>query len=511
MSDISANNKRIAKNTLVLYVRMLFSMIVSLYTSRVILQTLGVEDYGIYNVVGGVVGMFSILSGSLSAAISRFITFELGTGDSDKLKRVFSSSVTIQLCLAIIVVLLAETIGLWFLNNKMIIHSERMVAANWIFQFSLVTFVVNLISIPYNAAIIAHEKMTAFAYIGILEVLAKLGIVFLLLVSPIDRLIFYGLLLMVWSFIVRIIYGVYCKRKFEECNYNFELDRSLLKAMFGFAGWNFIGASSAILRDQGGNIIINLFCGTTVNAARSVAMQVNNVVSGFVSNFMVAVNPQITKSYASGEQLYMMNLIYRSAKFSFYLLLMLSLPIIVNADYILDLWLDVVPEHTSTFLQLALLFTLSETLANPLVTVMLATGHIRNYQIVVGGMQMMNLPLSYVFLRLGYPPETVFVVAIIVSVCCELSRVYMLRRMINLSVRSFMKDVYAKVIVVLVVSATLPFVLKWNVTENFINFILCSIVSLASTIFTVYYIGCNGDERTFLRTKIKRLINKIIK
>lgn len=311
-------------------------------------------------------------------------------------------------------------------------------------------------------------------------------------------------------FAIRVL-GFFGKKDHIECVGNYMYRNNVLKRDGGFVGWNFIGASSAILRDQGGNIIINLFCGTSVNAARSVAVQVNNVVSGFVSNFMVAANPQITKTYTSGEHLYMMDLIYRSAKFSFYLLLMLSLPIIVNADYILDLWLDVVPEHTSTFLQLTLLFILSETLANPLVTVMLATGHIRNYQIVVGGIQMMNLPLSYVFLRLGYPPEAVFVIAIIVSVCCELSRVYMLIRMINLSVRSFMKEVYAKVIVVLVVSATLPFVLKWNVSKNFINFTLCSIVSLASTIFTMYYIGCNGNERIFLRTKMERLINKIIK
>ena len=313
MTNSSSNNKRIAKNTLLLYIRMLFLMVVSLYTSRVVLNALGVEDFGIYNVVGGVVAMFSMLSGSLSAAITRFITYELGTGNKENLKKIFSSSVTIQIGLAVLIALLAEAVGVWFLNVKMNIPDARMVAANWVFQFSILTFAINLISVPYNASIIAHERMSAFAYISILEAIGKLAIAFLITVSPMDRLIFYSLLMCAVALLVRLVYGYYCKKHFEECTYHFLWDKELLKRMFGFAGWNFIGASSAVLRDQGGNVVINLFCGPVVNAARGIASQVNTAVHGFVSNFMTALNPQITKSYASGNRDYMMTLIFQGA------------------------------------------------------------------------------------------------------------------------------------------------------------------------------------------------------
>ena len=384
MNNTTENNKRIAKNTLLLYFRMLFLMAVSLYTSRVVLNALGVEDFGIYNVVGGVVAMFTVLSGSLSAAISRFITYELGKGNQENLNKIFSSAVTIQLGLAGIIILLVETIGIWFLNVKMNISEVRMEAANWVFQFSILTFAINLVSVPYNASIIAHEKMSAFAYISILEAVGKLTIAYLIGISPIDKLIFYAILMCAVALIVCFTYGNYCKRHFSECTYRFIWDKQLLKQMFGFAGWNFIGTASAVLRDQGGNVVINLFCGPTVNAARGVAFQVNNAVNQFVANFMTALNPQITKSYASGDKEYMMTLIFQGARLSFYMLLLLSLPILVNTHYILELWLKIVPEHTVLFVQLVLIFTMSESISQPLITAMLATGKIRNYQIVVG-------------------------------------------------------------------------------------------------------------------------------
>lgn len=505
---MNENNKRIAKNTLILYVRMLFSMLVSLYTSRVILQTLGIEDYGIYNVVGGVVSMFSIISGSLSASISRFLTFELGKNDIEKFKKVFSTSVNIQIIITIIVVIIAESIGIWFLNSQMNIPNNRTLAANWIFQFSLITFAIGLISTPYNAAIIAHEKMKAFAYIGIFEVLAKLGIVFCLIIAPIDKLIFYGLLLMLLAIVIRIIYGVYCKHHFTGCSYIFSFDKSLLREMFSFAGWNFIGASSAILRDQGGNILLNIFGGTTLNAARGIATQINVAVNGFVGNFMTAINPQITKSYASGNHDYMMSLIYKSARFSFYLLLILSLPVIINVEYILNIWLGVVPPHTPTFVQLVLIFSLSESLAGPLITAMLATGRIRNYQIIVGGLQMLNLPISYICLRQGLAPESVFVTSICISVCCEVSRIYMLRNMIGLSMRHFLKNVYFNVFLVFGVSIIIPFLIERQLEDNFINLIISCLISVSSAVFCIYFIGCKKSERILLKKKIHTMIQK---
>ena len=505
------NNKRIAKNTLLLYFRMLFMMVVSLYTSRVILSALGVEDFGIYNVVGGVVSMFSVISGSLSAAISRFITYELGKGDQSKLNKIFSASVTIQLLLSLIIVVLVESVGVWFLNAKMTIPETRMTAANWVLQFSIVTFVINLISVPYNAAIIAHERMSAFAYISILEAVGRLAIAFLIVVSPIDRLIFYAILMCAVAVIVRLTYGHYCKKHFVECTYHFHWDKDILKQMFGFAGWNFIGASSAVLRDQGGNIIINLFHGPAVNAARGIAMQVNNAVTSFVTNFMTALNPQITKSYASGDREYMMKLIFQGARLSFYMLLLLSLPILMNTHYILVLWLKLVPEHAVLFVQLMLVFTMSEAISNPLVTAMLATGKIRNYQIVVGGLQMMNLPISYVCLRLGCIPETVLIVAIGISQCCLAARLYMLRGMIGLSSIRYMKNVYLNVLAVAVLSAIIPSLLSMYISESFLSFVVISLVAMASTLCIEFFVGCNNKERVFVLAKAKSIVHKFSK
>lgn len=489
---------------------MLFMMAVSLYTSRVILHTLGVEDFGIYNVVGGVVSMFSVISGSLSAAISRFITYELGKGNKDKLIRIFSSSVTIQIGLGLIILILAELVGVWFLNEKMNIPDNRIYAANWVFQLSILTFIINLVSVPYNASIIAHEKMSAFAYLSILEVVAKLIIVYLLSISPIDKLIFYAILMTTVALMIRFVYGYYCKRHFEECTYHFIFDKDLLKKMFGFAGWNFIGAASAVLRDQGGNIVINLFCGPAVNAARGIAYQVNTAINGFVSNFMMALNPQITKSYASGDKDYMMTLIYQGARLSFYILLLLSLPVIINAHYILTLWLKIVPEHTTLFVQLVLIFAMSESISNPLVTAMLATGKIRNYQIVVGGLQTMNLPISYILLRLGCIPEIVFIVAICISQCCLVARLYMLRGMIGLSIREYLSKVYFNVLIVSILSAIIPCIFKYMECESFINFVISCFISILFTSIVIFYIGCRKYERHLIILKISKIKSKIL-
>lgn len=507
----SANNKRIAKNTLLLYFRMLFLMLISLYTSRVILNALGVVDYGIYNVVGGVVTMFSMLSGSLSAAISRFITFELGTGDVEKLKRVFSSSVTIQAGIALIVIIIAETVGLWFLNNKLVIPDSRMVAANWCFQFSILTFTINLISVPYNAAIIAHERMSAFAYISIVEALGKLLISWCIVINPIDRLVFFALMMAVLSWTIRLIYATYCKRKFTECNYQFVYDHDLLKQMFGFAGWNFIGASSSVLKNQGADIILNLFFGPAVNAARGIAVKMDAVITHFVTNFMMALNPQITKSYASGEKEYMFKLIFNGARFSYYILLLLALPVILNTHYILVLWLKIVPEHTVLFVQLILIFALSESISKPLITAMLATGNIRNYQIVVGGLQMLNLPVGYACLYWGAIPESVVVVAIVISQLCLAARLYMLRGMIQLQAVQYLRQVYLNVILVTITAAIVPYFVKGSLGEEFSSFLIVTSVAIACTLVVVFYIGCSKSERGFVCVKARQIFNKYCK
>ena len=510
MSQTSDNNKRIAKNTLLLYFRMLFMMVVSLYTSRVILNALGVEDFGIYNVVGGVVAMFSVISGSLSAAISRFITYELGKGDQSKLNKIFSASVTIQLLLSLIIVILIESVGVWFLNAKMTIPEPRMTAANWVLQFSIVTFVVNLISVPYNAAIIAHERMSAFAYISILEAVCKLAIAFLIMVSPMDKLIFYAILMCAVSIIVRFTYGHYCKKHFTECTYHFHWDKEILKKMFGFAGWNFIGASSSVLKDQGVNIVINMFCGPAVNAARGVAVQVNGAIYNFVQSFMTAINPQITKSYAANDRQYMMSLMFQGARLSYYILMVLALPVIINTDYILLLWLKIVPEHTVRFVQLVLIFSMSEAISLPLITAMLATGNIKKYQIIVGGLQMLNLPMAFILLKYNFAVESVFITAVVISQLCLFARLYLLRGMIGLHAREFLHKVYLNVVVVTFFSGLVPFYLHDYLSSGVVSFMLQCIASFVLSLFVIFFVGCNRKERSFAEQKISMVYNKFI-
>lgn len=506
------NTKRIAKNTLMLYVRMLFSMLVSLYTSRVVLNTLGVEDYGIYNVVGGFVAMFSLISNSLSASVSRFLTFELGRGDMERLKETFSTSLMIHLALAGIVFLLAESIGIWFLNTQMTIPEERLYAANWVFQASIISFMFGLCSVPYNASIASHERMSAFAYIGMLDVVLRLLIVLFIAYSPFsfDRLIVYSLLLVAVGMSLQCIYLWYCRKHFEECRFKLHFDKSYWKEMSAFAGWNFIGATSGLLKDQGINVLLNLFLGPIVNAARGISVSVNTAVSGFSGNFMAAINPQITKSYASGDRGYMFSLVERGARFSFYIILLFALPIIFETDFILTLWLKHYPDHTVNFVRLILLLSLCEILSNTLVTLQLATGKIRNYQLAVGGMQLMNFPVSYICLKIGLPPESTFIVAILISLSCLCLRLVFLRGMVGLPVRCFLRNVCCNVMLVLVIASILPSLLCFNLQEGWGRFSIVVAVSLVCVALTVYFIGCNAIERRFILDKALSLKARLI-
>ena len=499
---------RIAKNTLMLYVRMLVLMLVGLYTSRVVLEALGEDDMGVYNVVGGVVAMFTIISGALNSAVSRFITFEMGKGEKAQLSKVYSTAVTIQLILAAIVVLLAEPIGLWFINNEMTIDPSRIPQAQWVLHFSLASFVVNLMSVPQMASITAHERMSAYAYIGILDAFLRLCSAILIMHSSGERLVQYAALMMVTVILVRVAYGVYCRRNFAECRYRPVFDRPLIREMFAFAGWNFVGVSSGVLRDQGGNILVNLFsrsAGTAVNAARGMAVQLNGAVQGFVTNFMTAVNPQITKSYASGEHSYMFSLVRKSSCMSFYLLLMLVLPLILNTEVVVGLWLKDVPAHTVLFVQLFLIFSLSESLSNPMITAMLATGRIRNYQLVVGGIQLLNIPVSYIFLRCGAIPEVTVMVAIALSQVCLWARLIMLNRSTGFSVREFVRSVYVKCLFIVLpcavaVPALFDFVKPASIWGAVSSVILCVFWCAA----VIYIIGMSADEREMVKNLLKK-------
>lgn len=503
--------QRLAKNTLFLTMRMLILMAVNLYTSRVLLKALGVEDYGIYNAVGGIVTMFSIISGSITAAITRYITFELGKGNQERLSRIFSTAVLIQCILAIIVLVFAETVGLWFLNSQMNIPENRMIAANWVFQFSIITFFINLISVPYNAAIIAHEKMKAFAYISIYEGIAKLAIAFLIAISPIDALIFYALTLCILYISIRGIYTVYCKRKFSECTIRLVIDKPLMKEMFGFAGWNFIGAASGILRDQGGNIIINIFCGPAVNAARGIAYQVNNAVNSFLTSFTTALHPQITKSYAAEDKAYFNSLLYKGAKFSYYILFIISLPLMLNVNQVVMLWLGQNPEYTTNFIILVLVLTMSESISMPLITAMLATGKIKTYQIIVGGLNMLNLPISYVLLKTGFSPNSVFITAIAISQACLIARLLLLKNMIGINIREFLKNVYIRITVVTVLSLLISLVVRKYIEATLTGLVLTSTVSVLCTVMSILLFGLTKGEKAIIGKYIVKLKKIILK
>ncbi len=483
-------------------------MLISLYTSRVVLEQLGENDYGIYGVVGGVVTMFSIISASLSSAIGRFITFELGRENPERLKMIFSTSIWILIGLGGIIVLLLETGGVWFVNCKMNINPSRLTAANWVLQCSTVNYLVNMLSVPYNAAIIAHERMNAFAYIGILEVLLKLGVALLLFIPTFDSLIVYSILLAASSVIIRLIYGIYCKRHFAECRFEFTFNKSIFKEMLGFSSWSFIGSSSAILKDQGVNIIINLFCNTAVNAARSLSTQVNAAVYGFAQNFMLAVNPQIIKSYASGHVEEMFDLAFKSSRLSYYLLLCLSTPIIVAMPYILGIWLTMIPPYTISFTRLTLILGMFEVISLPLQFMNQASGKIKVYQLTVGGIQMLNFPLAYLLLRNHFSPNSVYILAIILSQVCLAARLAILRVSISLPVKRFLLDVYARVLSVTIVCAlaiALLFMLEeFAGCSPMLNFVLSLVITLA----VCYGIGLNAEERGWLTSKLLDLYHK---
>ena len=482
-------------------------MIVNLYTSRVILQALGVEDYGVYNAIAGFIAMFSMVSSAIAGAISRFITFVLGQGDKDKLKKVFSTAIIIQLTLAAIVVVLVEAVGVWFLNTHMTIPDGREVAANWVLQFALVTFVLNLWSTPYNAALIAHEKMAAFAYIGIFEGVANLIIAFMVMCSPFDRLIVYGALICLIALITRMIYNGYCKKHFDECIFNWTFDYKLFREMFSFAGWNFIGSISGLLRDQGINILFNVFCGPIINAARGLAIQVQTAVFKFSSNFYVAVQPQITKSYASDNVDESHDLVLRSSRFAFLLLTALIVPLITETDFILQLWLKEVPAHTTAFVQIILLCTLIDSLSTPLIYLMLATGNIKRYQIVVGLFNFINFPVAWIILYCGGSPELAQLSIIFFSLGALILRITMLRPLTHFPVRDFMVSTVSRCLFIVTICFIVSLTISQKMDNGLSRFILNFSVTELTLGILLLTIGLNTGEKKFIFEKVNAFIN----
>lgn len=508
MSDNSANNKRIAKNTILLYFRMLLMMAVALYTSRVVLSTLGVEDYGIFNVVGGFVALFGFLNGAMSGGTQRFITFALGQGDNEKLNKIFSTCFLTHALIALIVFVLSETVGLWFVLEKLTIPENRMTAAIWVYECSILSSIIVIMSMPYNADIIAHEKMSAFAYISIIEAFLKLGIVFLLLIGNADRLILYSILYLTISVLIRIIYTSYCKRNFEESHYTTIWDKELFKKVLSFSGWNLWGNISLVLMTQGVNIVLNIFFGPVVNAARGLAVQVQGAVQQFSSNFQMALNPQITKQYAAGNLCQMHTLMFRSAKFTFFLLLCISLPVIFETPTLLSIWLKEVPDYTVSFVRLMVCITIIDATSNSLVIAANATGRIKKYQIVVGGILLMIVPISYVALKIYPNPTLVYIVHMSIAICAYAARLYMIRPMVRLSVNMYVKKVFLPIAFVGITTVFCTYAVS-QIIEGWPGKALINITqSIVITCIICFSFGLTSSERAFILSKVPFLNNK---
>lgn len=503
-SDSVSNKRLLVKNTALLYGRTLLLMIISLYTSRVILDALGVEDFGVHNVVGGFVGMFAIISNSLILSISRFLTYELGRGDIERLKIMFSTSLTIQIVLAIAIIILAEIIGIWYLNYRINIPDGRIVAAHWALQCSILVFAINLVSVPYNAIIVAHERMDAFAYISILEGLVRLFIAYLLVISPVDKLILYSILLLGTSILIRAIYVVFCKRKFEECYYHFSFDKSLFKEMFNFAGLNFVSNASWILNNQGVNLVVNAFFGVTINAARGVASQVENAIVNFVRNFMTAINPQITKAYASGDRAYFYDLIAKGAKYVFFMFMVFALPFVLETDFILSLWLKEVPPLTSTFVQLSFITSLFDSFGNTGYYACVASGNMKRYVAIMAPLGCSVFPLAWIAYALGAPPQASYIIFGLMTITSLFVRLFVMKKIIDYNPSDFIRQAFFPSILTCAVAAILPLILINVLDQGIYRFLMVLVVSEISLFLSIYVIGLERGERKQIVSYIKK-------
>ncbi len=503
-TDTSANNKRIAKNTLFLYTRTFLTMLVTLYTSRVVLNVLGVEDYGLYNIVGGVTAMLAFINSSLSGATSRFITFELGKGTRDDVEKVFRCAVSIHYILAVILFVFAETVGLWFVSTQLVIPPDRLIASIWVYQCAIISFFISIISAPYNALIIAHERMNAFAYISIFDVTAKLLVVYLLDICSTDKLITYSILMLVVQVLVRLLYTNYCKKHFSESNSRWLWDKTLSRKIFAYAGWTLNGNLAVVGYTQGINILLNIFFGPAVNAARAIAVQVQTAVTMFYTNFQMAARPQILKSYAVKDLRYMHKLVLMSTRFSFYLTLLLIQPIFINAQYILNLWLEHVPEHTVAFTQLMILTCLICSLNGPTIISAHATGNLKKFQLVESSILLLVVPVSYLLLKFAHiSAEMVFVIYFVIEVITQFARVAVVFPQIGLAKSQFLINVLWPIIKVILVVIPFDYLLYHNQTVNFAEFVINSILCVISTLAVIYILGINQNERRMILDKCK--------
>lgn len=499
-------NKRIAKNTLFLYIRMFVMMLTALFTSRIVLDVLGAADYGLNNVIGGVVVLFSFLNSALLSATQRFLNFHLGRKDYKQTNVVFCMSLNTYMLLSILVIILGETVGLWFVNTKLNIPIERMYAAQWVYQFTLIQFVINLLRVPYNASIIAYERMNFFAYISLVEVIAKLFVVYLLYITTFDKLIFYSFLYTIVPLIITFAYKLYCNRHFDTTKYRAVWDRTAFKEMFSFSGWSLFGSLANLSAQQGLNILINIFYGVTVNAAAGIANQVSHNVYGFISNFQTAFQPQIVKTYAAQDVERFHKLIFQTSKFSYFMVIILVLPILFTLDGILEIWLKQVPEYTAIFCRLILIFLSIETITAPLWMSVQATGKIRNYQILMASLIFLNFPIAYIVLKAGLPVYTVWVVRIIMNIVTMTARCIYMKKKLDFPLLPYLRKVIVPILSVTIVALPIPIILHYCISEFWVNLIVVGITTMLVTMFDVYFIGMNAHEKEMVRDTILKKV-----
>lgn len=507
MENVSANNKRIAKNTLYMYLRMLTTMVVSLYASRIVLNTLGINDFGIYNIVGGVVVLFTFINSAMSTGTQRHLSYELGKNNQGNITEVFSACLQIHIWLSFIVLILSETVGLWFLNTQMNFPSNRMEAVNWVYQFSILSCIINIIRVPYQASIIAYERMSFYAYMGIIEAILKLVIVYWLQIFSVDKLKLYSVLTFAVTLLITLWFILFCNHSFARIRIIKVKSKLLHKKLISFSGWAMFGSIANLGLQQGLNIIINIFFGVALNAAVGVANQVNSAVMNFVNGFQQALNPQLVKSQAGGNKERQTQLICESSKLSFLIMFIIAFPLLINLDYVLKLWLGNYPPHTNSICSLIIIGAMIECLSGPLWVTIFATGNIKTYQIIISSILLLNVPVSYLGGHLGMPPESMFSIRNIIYVFAFISRLIFLKKMIGLNTPIFIKNVIIPIIKVLCFVTVPVFFAVWKgiigSPNDFQSLIWQTSSICLYEVFIIYAFGLQNDERKYILSIIK--------
>lgn len=507
---LTNSNQRIAKNTIFLYVRLAVAMVVNLYVTRILLDVLGVSDYGVYNVVCGFVSMFGFLNTSMANGIQRFYNYELGKNGEDAVVKVYNTALIIQIILVVGIVVLTETIGLWYVNTRMVISPDRDIAANLIFQFAVVSLIFVVLQIPFSAAIMAYERMDYYAIVSILDVFIKLGIVLILPQLSGDRLVLYGFLIMLVSAINFILYYVYCRKHLKLLKFKRVFDKSLFKSMISFSSWNLLGSFAYIVKGQGVNVLINAFFNTVINAANGIATQVSSAIQTFSTNLAIAFKPQLTQSYSIGDYKRAELLMLSMSKISYVFVCIMAIPIIIEIDFVLDIWLKTnIPEHTTTFTKLTIIAMMIGVLNTPITQMIHASGQMKKYQIVTSITICSILPISWIFLKLGYDAASVFIVTIIIMTINQVASLQVLHSIFKFNIQRYIKEVVLTCIILTIVPFLIAYCIHATMTSSFTRFTLVFLANVLTAAILTYMTMSKSEKKT-VQSYIKKFKNNIL-